>query len=130
MTTLDRLAPEKYVLLTTFRKDGRAVPTPVWIAPDGAGLAFTTPKDSGKVKRIRTGARVTLTPCDMRGKVAEGAETTEAYARMGSPADLGRVEKAVMKKYGLTARLIILGGRLRGRDRTLPVLITEPPAQP
>ncbi|MEZ5249426.1 MAG: hypothetical protein R2713_09520 [Ilumatobacteraceae bacterium] len=37
------LADEKYVVLTTTRKDGRSVPTPVWIAalPDGA-LGFTT----------------------------------------------------------------------------------------
>ena len=123
MATLERLGTEKYVLLTTFRKDGRAVPTPVWIVPDGDGLAFTTPRVAGKTKRIRNGARVTLTPCDMRGNVAAGAEVVEAHARMGTVGDLPRVEKSLAKKYGLLARLGIIGGRLRGRDRTLPVLI-------
>ncbi len=50
---LDRLSAEKYILLTTFRKDGRAVPTPVWAVRDGEALAVWTRADSGKVKRIR-----------------------------------------------------------------------------
>ena len=67
MTTLDRLGAEKYVLLTTFRKDGRAVPTPLWAVPDGTGLAVWTPTGSGKVKRIRNSGLVTVAPCDLRG---------------------------------------------------------------
>ena len=60
MTELDRLAAEKYVLLTTFRKDGRAVPTPVWAVRDGDALAVWTVSDAGKVKRIRRDGRVTV----------------------------------------------------------------------
>ena len=55
------ISDEKYVVLTTFRRNGDAVATPVWIVglPDGTA-GFTTEIDSGKVKRIRNNASVTL----------------------------------------------------------------------
>ncbi|MEV5447304.1 PPOX class F420-dependent oxidoreductase, partial [Streptomyces sp. NPDC052644] len=65
VTDLDRLAAEKYVLLTTFRKDGRAVSTPVWAVRDDDTLAVWTVADSGKVKRIRRDGTVTVAPCDV-----------------------------------------------------------------
>ncbi len=75
------IADETYVLLTTFRRNGDAVPTPVWIAalPDGTA-GFTTEDGSGKVKRIRNNPRVTLQPCDMRGRVKAGSAVVEATA--------------------------------------------------
>ena len=69
MTTLGQLGAEKYVLLTTYRKDGRAVPTPLWVVPDGPGLAFWTPTGTGKLKRIRNNGRVTVQPCDFCGNL-------------------------------------------------------------
>ena len=48
VTMLDRLSAEKYILLTTFRKDGRAVPTPVWAVRDGEALAVWTPGRLGQ----------------------------------------------------------------------------------
>jgi hypothetical protein len=67
MATLEQLGSEKYLLLTTYRKDGRGVPTPLWVVPDGAGLMVWTPAGTGKVKRIRNNGRVTVQACDFRG---------------------------------------------------------------
>ncbi|GIF24778.1 PPOX class probable F420-dependent enzyme [Actinoplanes tereljensis] len=121
MPTLQQLGSEKYVLLTTFRRDGRAVATPIWVMPDGDGVAFWTVRDSGKVKRIRNSGRVTLTACDMRGNPR--GEAIEATARLGEPTDRPRVGKALMKKYGLMGRLTYLGSRLRrGADGTVIIL--------
>jgi uncharacterized protein len=50
---LDQIGRGRTVSITTFRRDGRAVPTPVWFAVDGGELLTLTPPDSGKVKRIR-----------------------------------------------------------------------------
>ncbi len=36
------LADEQYVLLTTTRRSGDRVPTPVWVARDGDALVVTT----------------------------------------------------------------------------------------
>ncbi|WP_306471851.1 PPOX class F420-dependent oxidoreductase [Streptomyces sp. st140] len=66
-SSVERLAASKYVLLTTFRRDGRAVPTPVWVMRDGDCLAVWSAVEAGKVKRIRNSGRVTVAPCDWRG---------------------------------------------------------------
>ena len=111
MTTLEQLGSEKYVLLTTFRKDRRAVPTPVWVVPHGSGLLFWTPAGSGKVKRIRNSGRVTVQACDFRGNPS--GDPIEAQARIGDAADRTVVADGIRRKYGLTGRLSLLGSRLR-----------------
>lgn len=123
MATLEQLGAEKYVLLTTFRRDGRAVPTPLWVVPDGAGLAFWTPDGTGKVKRIRNSGRVTVAACDVRGNVR--GEAIEAQARIGDHADRRRIGEGLKRKYGLMGRLTLLGSRLRrGENGTLAILVS------
>ncbi|GGM20194.1 MULTISPECIES: PPOX class F420-dependent oxidoreductase [Micromonospora] len=123
MTDLDRLAAEKYVLLTTFRKDGRAVPTPVWAVQDGDTLAVWTVADSGKVKRIRRSGAVTVAPCDVRGR-PHGPETP-GRASLCDPADTRRVRQLLKRKYQLLGRLTLLGSRLRrGENGTVGIRIT------
>ncbi|SCE85133.1 PPOX class F420-dependent oxidoreductase [Micromonospora mirobrigensis] len=111
MTDLDRLAAEKYVLLTTFRKDGRAVPTPVWAVRDGDALAVWTVSDSGKVKRIRRDGRVTVAPCDVRGNPRGAA--LPAHASICDRDGTRRVRDLMKQKYRLLGRLSLLGSRLR-----------------
>ncbi|GAA2652563.1 PPOX class F420-dependent oxidoreductase [Paractinoplanes durhamensis] len=123
MPSLEQLGSEKYVLLTTFRRDGRAVSTPIWVMPDGDGLGFWTVRDSGKVKRIRNSGRVTVAPCDMRGNNV--GEAVEATARLGDATDMRRVTKTLARKYGLMGRMTLLGSRLRrGADGTVVVLVS------
>jgi len=123
MATLEQLGAEKYVLLTTFRRDGRAVSTPLWVVPDGAGLAFWTPAGTGKVKRIRNSGRVTLAPCDVRGNIH--GEAIEANARIGDSTDRRRIGEGLKRKYGLLGRLTLLGSKLRrGEDGTLAILVS------
>jgi Pyridoxamine 5'-phosphate oxidase. len=62
------LAGHQYMNLTTFRKNGQPVPTPVWFAQEGDRIYVVTQAASGKVKRIRANPRVQLTPSDARGK--------------------------------------------------------------
>ena len=78
--TFDEIAKAKYILLTTFTKDGRPKPTAIWAAPDGDRLLVMTEEDSWKVKRIRNTPRVTLAICDPRGKPK--SESIEAVARV------------------------------------------------
>ncbi|MGX6604434.1 PPOX class F420-dependent oxidoreductase [Micromonosporaceae bacterium Da 78-11] len=123
MASLEQLGSEKYVLLTTYRRDGRAVGTPLWVVPDGSGLGFWTPVDTGKVKRIRNSGRVTVTACDMRGNPS--GEPIEAQARIGEPADRVRLGKVLTRKYGLLGRLTMLGSRLRrGEHGTVVILVS------
>ena len=125
MATLEQLGTEKYVLLTTFRRDGRAVSTPLWVTPDGAGLGFWTTASAGKLKRIRNNPRVTVAACDFRGNPT--GEPIEARARIGDRADWQRVTDGLRRKYGVTGRLTLLGSRLRrGAEGTVAVLVDRP----
>lgn len=125
MSTLDQLGNEKYLSLTTFRRGGEGVATAVWAVRDDHVLLVTTDGASGKVKRIRHTERVTLTPCDMRGRVAEGASPTEARAAVViDPAVLDRLESLITTKYGLVGRLFALGGRLRREGSRVGLRIT------
>jgi PPOX class probable F420-dependent enzyme len=123
MATLEQLGSEQYVLLTTFRRDERGVPTPLWVVPHDGGLMVWTPAGSGKVKRIRNNSRVTVQPCDFRGN--PGGEPIEAHARIGDAADRARVGELIKKKYGLTGWLTLFGSRLRrGVHGTVAVLVS------
>jgi PPOX class probable F420-dependent enzyme len=62
------LETARYGRLTTYRRDGRPVATPVWFALDGARLYVWTDAASGKAKRIRANGRAAVAPCDARGR--------------------------------------------------------------
>jgi uncharacterized protein len=104
------IADEKYVLLTTFRKNGDAVPSPVWIVALAGGTAgFTTDEVSGKVKRIRNNPKVTLQPCNMKGTPKEGSAVVEATAEVVLGVDAEPVQAAVRSKYSLMTKLFKVG---------------------
>jgi PPOX class probable F420-dependent enzyme len=108
---LARLATAKYMLLTTFRKNGTAVPTPVWVARDGDELVLTTTPNAGKVKRIRRDGAVRVAPCTMRGKPT-GAEVP-AHARLLDVADVRHVQRLIARKYWLLGRVGLWNSQLR-----------------
>ncbi|MFB6614615.1 PPOX class F420-dependent oxidoreductase [Streptomyces sp. NPDC085524] len=97
--SLDELNRARYVSLTTFRKDGTPVATPVWAVADAGELYVWTRTETWKVKRIRNNGRVTVAPCDVKGRVAEGAPVLEGEARLLDEAGLKRVRKLMSRKY-------------------------------
>jgi uncharacterized protein len=125
--TPPQIAASRYVSLTTFKRDGTAVATPVWAVEDAGELLVWTRADSGKVKRVRNGARVTVTPCDARGRTAPDAETAEGSARLMTEAGgLDRVRKAMARKYGWQFRVTDTGGALLrlGRRPHIGIAVT------
>jgi uncharacterized protein len=111
-TTFAKLFNARYVLLTTFTKDGRPKPTPIWVAPDGDRLLVITEADSWKVRRIRNTPRVTLAVCDMRGK--PHSEPVEARAAILDKSETENVYRAIGKRYGIIGQLFNLFSKLRG----------------
>ncbi len=122
-STLDTLGASQYLLVTTFRNDGRAVPTPVWVARDDDALVVWSVNDTGKVKRIRRTAKVLVGPCDLRGKPT--GDQVPGRAVILDSAGTERVRDLLRKKYGLIGRLTLRGSLLRrGRDGTIGIRIT------
>ncbi len=118
---MDDIRSARYVSLTSTKRNGETVDVPVWIAPLPDGRAgFTTDAGSFKVKRIRRNPAVTLRPCDLRGRVAEGALVVSATASIVDDGpDHQLVHDAVATKYGIQFTLVDLGGKLKrmiGRD--------------
>ncbi|HEV2089119.1 MAG TPA: PPOX class F420-dependent oxidoreductase [Cryptosporangiaceae bacterium] len=96
------LADSKYLSLTTFRKTGVPVATPVWFVADGAHLLLWTGAESGKVKRLRHTSRVTVAPCDARGEL--GGDPVSAQARIMSDDEMPRVVAAMRRRYPVSFR--------------------------
>jgi PPOX class probable F420-dependent enzyme len=115
---VDRLAASTYVALTTYKKDGTAVPTPVWLSREGDRLYVWTQADSGKVKRIRNNGRVLIGPSDSRGGL-QGAQVEASARVLDSAADLERVAGLHRAKYGLQFRLFDLSAKVFRRGRLL-----------
>ncbi|CAO1650207.1 Pyridoxamine 5'-phosphate oxidase N-terminal domain-containing protein [Salinibacterium sp. NYA9b] len=117
MTAADfsTLATETYVSVTTFRKSGEPVSTPVWVVADRDRLFVTTAPSSGKVKRVRHTPRVEVTPCDMRGNIAEGAVAVPATATVrDDTVTLDAMDAALKKKYGAKYTAIRFAQKVRG----------------
>ena len=111
---VERLASGKYLSLTTFKKDGTSVATPVWVARDGNQLVVITDATSGKAKRIRNSGRVVLAPCDMRGKVT--GPSVDGIARLTDSAQTDYIAAQIKRKYGLAYTAIGLLEKLRRRE--------------
>src|SRR5215467_7132750 len=90
---------QKYISLTTFRKTGAGVATPVWFGEEDGKLYVMTRADMGKTKRVRNNPQVKLAPCTMRGKVT-GPEFP-ATARLMPPEEWPRARKTLTQKYFL-----------------------------
>jgi hypothetical protein len=111
MTTLD---DSQYCSLRTFRRDGRAVDTPVWFAPGDGGYYLFSAGDAGKVKRLRNDHRVAVAPCDVRGNV-QGEWRAGTARILAHPAEVAGAHAAMRRKYGVVMWLFDLGSRLGGR---------------
>ncbi|WDV30770.1 PPOX class F420-dependent oxidoreductase [Streptomyces sp. AD16] len=108
-----RAGQSPYVSLTTFRKDGTGVATPVWAVREDDTLYVWTRSDSWKIKRLRRDPRVRVTVCDVRGKVAEDAPRAEGTARLVEDADgLKRLRKRFGRKYRLQFHVLDIGGMI------------------
>jgi PPOX class probable F420-dependent enzyme len=120
---LSALGAEKFVSLTTFKKDGTAVATPMWLGRDGDHLFVWTPADSWKAKRAKNNPRVVLVPSGRFGKVREGAHPVDGVAEViTEPATVQRLAGVIRRKYGLEFFIVTFIERLLARG-TKPRLI-------
>lgn len=92
------------VSLTTFRKDGRPVATPVGGVVSDNTLYILSYTDTGKLKRLRNNSRVTVAPCDSAGVLPAGAQIIEGAGRILDEAETRKAYRLMARKTPL-ARL-------------------------
>jgi len=147
-TGLGVFEAQKYLSLETYRRNGRAVQTPVWfaLAPTparGGGDAkiyvYTT-ADSGKAKRIRNNGAARIAPCDARGRVK--GQWTDAHAEIVTGQEAGLGMRLLNRKYvpwkqildflTLFARhervVLAIRAASRGAGASSPTVPAAPPA--
>ncbi len=108
-------ADERCVLLTTFKRDGTAVSTPVWWVDMGDGtFGFWTSSASGKAKRLAHTSRVTVQPCNQRGVIKPGSSATEATARLVTGAEHEAIRQRVIAKYGFMTKVTKVLAKIGG----------------
>jgi len=122
------LGDEPFLSLTTFRKSGERVSSPMWVVRDGDALIMFTPEASGKVKRLRNSPRVELRPCGRFGRVKDGAESVAGVAEVLTDEEsLERATRIIRRKYGLAYPVIMGIERLIkfGPEKRLTLRITR-----
>ena len=87
---------QKYISLTTFRKNGTPVATPVWFGEKDDRLYIMTRSDSGKYKRIRNNPKARVAPCTIRG-VITGSQF-DATTRI-LPPEHAHARQTINRKY-------------------------------
>jgi uncharacterized protein len=97
---------EKYMLLTTYRKDGTPVSSPVWVVDLADGtIGFWTSSGSGKAKRLANSERVTVQACDVRGRPKKGSSPLEGTAKLVTGPQYETIVQKVHQKYGFTTKI-------------------------
>jgi PPOX class probable F420-dependent enzyme len=104
MSVPAEIAASKQISLTTYRKDGTAVATPVWQVSEGDILTTVSSADAWKVKRIRNNPQVEVTPCDIRGKVGPDARPVQGTAVLLPPEETEKARRLMESRY-VTARI-------------------------
>jgi PPOX class probable F420-dependent enzyme len=115
---------QKTVLLTTYRRDGTAVGTPVNIVVDGDRAFVRTFDTAWKLKRIRNNPTVEIAPSTVRGKPTGPAISARARVLGGSESD--HASHALNKKHPILHGVLVpLAHRLRG-NKTVHIELTAP----
>jgi PPOX class probable F420-dependent enzyme len=122
------LFPGKYLSITSFRRDGKGVATPVWFVQETGRLLVETDASSYKVRRIRRNPSVTIAPCTATGRL-RGA-SIPAFAELLPDSERDRVQQLMARKYRVDMVFIkpirrlqaVLGlGRARGESVVLAI---------
>jgi uncharacterized protein len=125
-----RSGDPRYIALTTYRRDGRAVTTPVWMADVAGKIYVFTARSTGKARRVRATGRVRFAPCSMNGRRILGAWREGTGRIVEDEALHDKALAALQRKYGWQLSIALLLYRLRGLSREHVLLELTPAAPP
>lgn len=100
------LVEQTTALLTTFRRDGTPVGTPVNLVVDGNRIVFRTWSTTGKLKRIRRNPEVTIAPATaVQGKPT--GKAIHAHARILDGDEAHEARRLLGQKYPRFQRYLV-----------------------
>jgi uncharacterized protein len=125
MAILERETPKqprpqirgKYLSLTSYRRDGSPVATPLWFVEDRERFYVITSANSYKAKRIRRNSEVTIAQCTGRGELR--GEPIPAHAAFLPESERAQIDRMMAEKYRVDRILVLpiyrLVMKLRGK---------------
>jgi PPOX class probable F420-dependent enzyme len=109
------LSDEKYIRVTTFKRDGTAVSTPTWVVDlDNGRIGFYTSSTSGKAKRLRNDPNVVVQPSDSRGRAKPDTSPLEGTAAVVTGSERDAIYEKVVTKYGFMTKVTRLLAKVGG----------------
>lgn len=102
---VSQFTDQNTVLVTSFRRDGTPVGTPVHIAVEDDRAFFRSYDQAWKTKRIRRNPVIEIAPCTMRGRPTGPA--MQAQARILAEPDAIIAAEALARKYPVMHRWLI-----------------------
>ena len=116
-TALDQLRRTKTILLTTYRRDGTPVATPVSIAFDGDRAFFRTWHTAHKATRLRRNPDVEAAPATLKGTPTGPA--VPARARLLDGRDAQLAARALARRHRVLHRGLVPFAHRLMRYRTV-----------
>jgi len=121
----ESLRGRKYAVVVTFRRNGDAMPSPVWFGVDETGNVYLkTRHDAGKVKRLRNDSRALIALSNIRGKPTGPA--IRGKARVLPKEEWANAEEILAAAYGTGRRI---SERVLGRPEEMGVYIEITPGR-
>ena len=113
---MSELTDARYISLTTYKRGGSGVATPVWITGSDDTFVFTTGDQAWKTRQLHNDPRVEVQVSDMRGRVASGAAiyTGTGAVKPDAPS-VAAAERAVSQKYGWQFKATKVVDRVKAR---------------
>ncbi len=99
-----KVFPGRYLSVTSYKRDGTAVATPVWFVQNDGRLLVETDAGSGKVKRIRHNPAVRVAVCTASGRLR--GEQFDAVAELLPVSEVSTVEKLLGREYRIDVMLL------------------------
>jgi|TARA_B110000263_G_scaffold247847_1_gene261516 PPOX class probable F420-dependent enzyme len=125
MNLFNKILDSRTINITTYKKSGDVVHTPVWVVTDGTLGYVRTSKSSGKVKRIKNNHRAVIATCTSSGKITGDKIEIKAEVMELSRQDYESINKKFRTKYNLLYFAMRLFRRLEPYGKSEIIMLKE-----
>ena len=122
MNLFSNILNSRTINLTTIRKSGTLVHTPVWVIKDGNIGYVRTSKLAGKIKRLKNNHKAFIAPCTNFGKVTGDKIEIKAEVLELNREEYNEISNKLKKKYSILYILINIFRRASYKNTQIIIL--------